>query len=385
MLAEIRGHAEGVWTSLHRVSAAKVPIFVESVAATPRTSPPFFSTNRMGRMMMQRLRGQAPAAASERSNEGIYVGTIPSTTDECRSLIPPAAPSSSAIQHLDPQPAENACQVSKDGSSSSRKADTSRGPAAEVLPTVPSETRSREDVQNLSGEVTRSTPAGLEKDLTDMDRGKPTSSKSESSGYTLADGAPSEVTVVVPPKVTVVVPPKVTVVVPPERRDSSAKPRGLDRDHVWTTKRNLQVEIDTPPKGFADILRAAYSKEVVETHQERWSMEQAAKIQTQYWLNSKLMDKAVSDRDGADSWQAIAVRLLQSHRFQIGMIILLLVDIIFIFAELFIEAEYPTCRTMSQVACISTCTCTCACVCACACTCTCACISTCTGTCACTD
>lgn len=102
------------------------------------------------------------------------------------------------------------------------------------------------------------------------------------------------------------------------------------------------------PKGLADVLRAAYSVKVAQAHVERRNQEHSQAAKTRFWLSGKLMMAAVSDRYGPESWQADLVRKLQSQEVQIALICFLLLDVIFIFAELFIEAEYPTCRTMSH-------------------------------------
>lgn len=102
------------------------------------------------------------------------------------------------------------------------------------------------------------------------------------------------------------------------------------------------------PIGLAEVLRQAYMLQVAENHEERRHREQAEAAKSRFWLNGKLMMAAVSERDGPSSWQAKVVRILESQDVQIGLIVLLLLDVIFIFMELFIEAEYPTCRTMSQ-------------------------------------
>jgi len=103
-----------------------------------------------------------------------------------------------------------------------------------------------------------------------------------------------------------------------------------------------------PPTALADVLRAAYSVQVAQAHVERRNQEHAEAAKTRVWLSGKLMMAAVSDRSGPSSWQADVVRKLQSQEVQIALICFLLLDVIFIFSELFIEAEYPTCRTMSH-------------------------------------
>lgn len=104
----------------------------------------------------------------------------------------------------------------------------------------------------------------------------------------------------------------------------------------------------SPNKGLAEVLRQAYMLQVAENHEERRHREHTEAAKSRFWLNGKLMMAAVAERDGPSSWQAKMVRTLQSQDVQIGLIVLLLLDVIFIFTELFIEAEYPTCHTMSQ-------------------------------------
>ena len=51
----------------------------------------------------------------------------------------------------------------------------------------------------------------------------------------------------------------------------------------------------------------------------------------------------VLKRRGINSWQARLVRFIQSHSVQKALLVLLLLDVLCVFIELFIDAEYPSC------------------------------------------
>jgi len=83
-------------------------------------------------------------------------------------------------------------------------------------------------------------------------------------------------------------------------------------------------------------------------HSGRREDERQQAISSRFWLSGKLMMSAVSTKHGHDSWQARLVYRLQSQPVQISLIVLLLLDVLCIFAELFLEAEYPACSTLRR-------------------------------------
>ena len=251
-----------------------------------------------------------------------------STTSEARQSLLHGTHLSSAIQQLDLPPTTETCEASG-------------GLDAET----PTESAGlRPQTQHLFGNGPSSAQGEAKDSEFDLAMGIVTAPKSE-----LSASSPGRITLSADAFT-----PALSCMTPTQ----SFRPKGPELQRSF--KRNLSGLAEAPsfkrnlsglaeaPGRLLDVVRAAFSKHVAETHQERHGVEQAERIRNEFWLNGKLIVKAVSDRDGADSWQATFVSTLQSQHVQIGLIGLLLVDVIFIFGELFIEAEYPSCRTMSQ-------------------------------------
>ena len=100
---------------------------------------------------------------------------------------------------------------------------------------------------------------------------------------------------------------------------------------------------------LADILTMAVrAKRSHYFHEERHGAEQDEEVSSRYWLTNSLLQRAVLHRDGAESWEARTVRFLQSARVQWVLIFLLLLDVLIVFAELFLESEHPGCRVLRR-------------------------------------
>ena len=105
---------------------------------------------------------------------------------------------------------------------------------------------------------------------------------------------------------------------------------------------------DRTSSALSNVFRAALSMQATaERERQRTEVHHQA-IKRKFWLNGKLMYAAVVQRDGPSSWQATVVRVLQSQEVQLALIALLLLDVVVIFGELFIEAEYPLCSKLRQ-------------------------------------
>ena len=100
---------------------------------------------------------------------------------------------------------------------------------------------------------------------------------------------------------------------------------------------------------LAEVLAAATAAERSNLFdEERITGEQDQQLRDRWWLTNTLMYRAVEQRDGKHSWEAAAVRWLQSRCVQITLIVLLLLDVLIVFAELFLETEHPSCKTMRK-------------------------------------
>ena len=100
---------------------------------------------------------------------------------------------------------------------------------------------------------------------------------------------------------------------------------------------------------LAEVLAAATAAERSNLFDEaRITGEQDQQLRNKWWLTNTLMYRAVELRNGKDSWEAKAVRWLQSRCVQITLIVLLLLDVLIVFAELFLETEHPSCKTMRK-------------------------------------
>lgn len=75
-----------------------------------------------------------------------------------------------------------------------------------------------------------------------------------------------------------------------------------------------------------------------------------SKANNDFWLSSRVLNAALRDRRGPDSWQVRVLRFSHRQDVQWFMIGLLLLDVCVIFAELFIESEFPSCRKIQHAA-----------------------------------
>ena len=100
---------------------------------------------------------------------------------------------------------------------------------------------------------------------------------------------------------------------------------------------------------LVDVLNAAIKADKPQFFlEERVQTEQDAELSRRYWLSNSLLLRAVVLRSGADSWEAKVARFLQSKGVQVLLIALLLMDVLIVFAELFLETEYPGCKVMRK-------------------------------------
>ena len=67
-----------------------------------------------------------------------------------------------------------------------------------------------------------------------------------------------------------------------------------------------------------------------------------------FWLSAEQEREHVAEKCGERSWQHTLVRVVQSQRAQVIIITLLVLDVLIIFAELFIDAEWPSCRIIER-------------------------------------
>ena len=101
---------------------------------------------------------------------------------------------------------------------------------------------------------------------------------------------------------------------------------------------------------LAEVLRLATLAERNQFFDEtRRENEEKESIADRWWLSNPLMYRAVLERNGPTSWEASAVRLLQSRNMQTLLIVLLLLDVLIVFAELFLETEQPSCKVVQRV------------------------------------
>ena len=61
------------------------------------------------------------------------------------------------------------------------------------------------------------------------------------------------------------------------------------------------------------------------------------------WLSAEQELEGVVQRHGEHSWQHRMVGIIQSHRAQVIIVTLLVLDVIIVFIELYIDAEFPAC------------------------------------------
>lgn len=104
-------------------------------------------------------------------------------------------------------------------------------------------------------------------------------------------------------------------------------------------------------RSLGDVLTAVtVSRRAHLFHDIREDEEQKEAIAKKYWLSNQLLHYAVVQRDGPKSWEARVVSFLQSRPLQILLIVLLLLDVLIVFAELFLETEHPSCKVLRRSA-----------------------------------
>ena len=108
------------------------------------------------------------------------------------------------------------------------------------------------------------------------------------------------------------------------------------------------------PKRMASI----YDVLLAATHKERTKFFSAGRrlleleemVENSYWLSPNLLRVKLEQRDGPSSWSAWWGALLQGRCMQLLLIILLLLDVGFVCAEIFVEAYHPECKAIRRTA-----------------------------------
>lgn len=99
---------------------------------------------------------------------------------------------------------------------------------------------------------------------------------------------------------------------------------------------------------LARVFRIAITTQTALQREQSLREEQERKMENYYWLSTQLLQAALVQRRGRDSWQVKWFLFTNSITVQWAMIGLLLLDVLFVFAELFIESEFPSCRKMQK-------------------------------------
>mmetsp|Transcript_6223 Transcript_6223/g.12408 ORF Transcript_6223/g.12408 Transcript_6223/m.12408 type:complete len:347 (+) Transcript_6223:62-1102(+) len=67
------------------------------------------------------------------------------------------------------------------------------------------------------------------------------------------------------------------------------------------------------------------------------------KARHSFWLSAKEEAEMVEREFGKHSWRSKLTQLIQSRKVQVGLLLLLLVDVIVVLTDLFLDAEFPPC------------------------------------------
>lgn len=126
---------------------------------------------------------------------------------------------------------------------------------------------------------------------------------------------------------------------------------GLDLDGDGDV--GLAGSCNTKKTSIYDIMVAA-------THLERRKFFSATRrlveleelVENSLWLSPNMLKLKIQKRDGATSCSAQLAGVLQGKCVQLLLILLLLMDVGFVCAEIFLEAYYPSCSAIHRSACI---------------------------------
>mmetsp|Transcript_11511 Transcript_11511/g.26559 ORF Transcript_11511/g.26559 Transcript_11511/m.26559 type:complete len:321 (-) Transcript_11511:151-1113(-) len=95
----------------------------------------------------------------------------------------------------------------------------------------------------------------------------------------------------------------------------------------------------------AERLHAVASTKAVETAQQAQKLRKPFKP---FLLTVEQEEEMVTERNGAQSWQARVMRFFHSHPVQIVLMVLLVADVAIVMAEIIIDLEFPSCRLVQR-------------------------------------
>ena len=120
-----------------------------------------------------------------------------------------------------------------------------------------------------------------------------------------------------------------------QSRASEVEPSETKAPEVVAAERHV-TELHKKVSNFAAAMR----------EQEQKAKQQVGKVSRRYayWISAEFAADQVVARYGENSSRARVVRFIQSHKVQTFLICLLIVDVVVVIIELFLDAEYPPCN-----------------------------------------
>ena len=99
---------------------------------------------------------------------------------------------------------------------------------------------------------------------------------------------------------------------------------------------------------LSDLADEAMRSKVHLDHETRQATRDDAETEQRWFLSDKLMMREIHRRRGSDAWQSKLVKVLHANWLQQLLIVLLLLDVLIVFTELFLEGTYPACEIITR-------------------------------------
>ena len=99
---------------------------------------------------------------------------------------------------------------------------------------------------------------------------------------------------------------------------------------------------------LTELADEAMRSKVHLVEEQRQEMRDTEETANQWFLSDKLIMREISRRRGSTSWQSHLVTFLHSPRLAFSLVLLLLIDVMIIFVELFLEGTFPPCEIITR-------------------------------------
>lgn len=114
--------------------------------------------------------------------------------------------------------------------------------------------------------------------------------------------------------------------------------KNTSKDDEETEEERLVGKASTAAKELALNLKKRAEAAVHQQHQRRGA----------FWISAEEEKEIVLEKHTANSWQYRAVDIIQSHKVQVALVVLLVLDVLIVMTEVFLDAEYPPCSKVER-------------------------------------